>query len=95
MSTQGHPQQPILFDQHGVARFQQNAIVRWLLDESTFNLNDIAINDFTDEDRRQFAQLIGYSVSSYQDLDYGAEDPNCSTFSEQIQSLKIPARKVK
>jgi hypothetical protein len=55
---------------NGVKRFKSNAIVRWLLDDGPFDLNRIAVRGFDVEDQRQFAQLIGYSVSGYQDLSY-------------------------
>lgn len=58
-----HPMQTIALDSHGTPRFEKNAIVNWLLDEGPFTLNDIALGRFSDKDRRQFAQLIGYSVS--------------------------------
>ncbi len=73
-----HPMQPVVFDKEGVARFKVNAIVRAMLDFNTMkgwmDLNAIAILPFTDEDRVQFAQLIGYSVSGAGDLDYFPED---------------------
>lgn len=62
-----HPRQPEVMV-NGVLRFKQNAIVRFLLDEGPFDLNRIALMDFSADDRRQFAQLIGYSVSGYYDL---------------------------
>lgn len=67
------PMQPIVWDGKGVIRFQGNAIVRALLDFATskgMSLNEIAAMDFRREDREQFAQLIGYSVSGYGDLGY-------------------------
>ncbi len=33
-------------------------------------MNDLAVKDFSDEDRCQFAQLIGYSISGYEELSY-------------------------
>jgi hypothetical protein len=68
-----HPIQPIEPDKIGVLRFKQNKIVRHLLDtHPNCNLNTIASMgpDFDDEDRRQLAQLIGYSVSGYGTLSY-------------------------
>lgn len=60
--------QPIITDAYGVKRFRANAIVRYLLDAGPFNLNDLGLMPFADEDRQQFAQLIGYSISGYGDL---------------------------
>ena len=71
MSTKKpNPIQPVEDDGKGVLRFKGNAIVRWLLDNGPFTLNDIAAKEFSREDREQFAQLIGYSLSGAQDLSY-------------------------
>lgn len=70
MREKPHPIQPLVVDKHGVVRFKQNAIVRWLLDEGPFDLNQIALKDFSQEDQEQLAQLIGYSHSGAFDLDY-------------------------
>ena len=53
-----------------VIRFRENAIVLMLLDEGPFDMNQIARRNFSQEDREQFAQLIGYSVSSAGSLSY-------------------------
>lgn len=63
-----HPIQPLRLDDHGVLRFKQNAIVRYLLDCGTTDLNKIACIPFSREDRVQFAQLIGYSLSGFSEL---------------------------
>jgi len=64
-----HPIQPVL-SVNNVLRFKENAIVSYLLDNGGITLNDIAFLDFSDEDREQFAQLIGYSLSGFGDLYY-------------------------
>ena len=64
------PIQPIVIDQHGVRRFRTNEIVRFLLDAGRYDLNLLALMPFSRADREQFAQLIGYSVSGFGDLDY-------------------------
>ncbi len=64
------PQQPTIIDEQGVHRFQSNAIVRFLLNSGPFDLNQLALMSFTDEDRCQLSQLTGYSVSGYQELSY-------------------------
>ena len=51
-----------------------NAIARYLLDHGGIDLNRLALLDFTDDDRMQFAQLIGYSVSGYSELDYASDE---------------------
>ncbi len=64
------PMQP-LCRRGGVIRFKENAIVRYLLGTAHaagVDFNTIALLGFSDEDRQQFAQLIGYSVSGYGDL---------------------------
>lgn len=70
MTTPAHPQQPIVTDDSGTARFKENAIVRFLLDDGPNDMNRLARMPFSAEDRRQFAQLIGYSVSGYEELSY-------------------------
>jgi hypothetical protein len=67
-----HPMQKIVFE-GGVARFQRNKIVEFLLDSGPFDMNGIARLEFDREDRAQFAQLIGYSVSGYGDLSYAID----------------------
>ena len=71
------PMQEIRWDGKGVIRFRENAIVRALLDFATnrpepdrMSLNEIARTSFSREDREQFAQLIGYSVSGFGELSY-------------------------
>lgn len=65
-----HPIQPLYLDDRGTVRFKQNNIVRYLLDHGGFDLNKLAMMDFSQEDREQFAQLIGYSHSGYGGLGY-------------------------
>jgi hypothetical protein len=66
--------QPLVLDDQGVIRFKQNKIVRALLDTGKLNMNDLAVLDFPLEDRIQFVQLIGYSVSGAGELTYMPED---------------------
>lgn len=67
-----HPMQPIVRDRGKVLRFKKNAIVRFLLDSGPHDLNSLAKLPFTSEDREQFAQLLGYSVSGFGDLEYAS-----------------------
>lgn len=69
-----HPMQPVILDEYGVVRFKKNHIVRALLDTGKLNMNDLAVMNFPEEDRVQFAQLIGYSVSGAGDLSYMPDD---------------------
>ena len=65
-----HPIQSIELDKNGDARFKENKIVRYLLDNGRIDLNKLACIDFSQEDREQFAQLIGYSLFRYGELSY-------------------------
>jgi len=64
-----NPIQPLAKDAKGVLRFKANAIVQHLLDtHPACDMNKLACMDFTDDDRQQFAQLIGYSLDGYGSL---------------------------
>lgn len=65
-----HPVQPLMRCKDGVVRFKANAIVQFLLDAGPFDMNKLALMPFSDEDREQFAQLIGYSLCGFEELDY-------------------------
>ncbi len=62
-----NPMQPFV-DRGNVIRFKQNAIVRHLLDNGGIDLNQIAMLPFSQDDRVQFAQLIGYSLCGFHEL---------------------------
>ena len=68
------PTQPILKDSNGHLRFVGNKIVAHLLQVSKSHdcgLHELScMNHFSIEDWRQFAQLIGYSLSGYSELGY-------------------------
>ena len=66
--------QPIIIDQQGIVRFKENKIVSYLLAQSDIDMNDLTRLEFIDEDREQFAQLIGYSVCGFFDLSYASEE---------------------
>lgn len=77
-----HADQPLYLDVEGRPRFRENAIVRYLLDLCTdkgvFDMNTLTAIQrglrtnpgFAPDDYEHFAQLIGYSVSGYSELDY-------------------------
>lgn len=65
-----NPVQPLEQDKNGRLRFKENAIVRYLLDNGGIDMNQLAMLDFSNDDRVQFAQLIGYSLGGYGDLSY-------------------------
>lgn len=69
-----HPVQPIQEDDTGTRRFKPNKIVRHLLETSALSLNTLSSMEFDDEDREQFAQLIGYSFSGFEELPYASRD---------------------
>jgi len=69
-----HPIQPLEKDEHGTVRFKSNAIVQHLLDAGHCDMNHLAVMSFSQEDREQFAQLIGYSLSGYSELSYVRDD---------------------
>ena len=66
-----HSIQPVRKDTDEVLRFEENPIVRYLLDAGPFDLNQLAITPgFDREDWEHFAQLIGYSLYGWFELDY-------------------------
>ena len=67
-----HPIQPLVIDEHGVLRFKENKIIRFLMEKSGFDLNKLAIEKFSVEDREQLAQLIGYSHGGFSELSYAS-----------------------
>ncbi len=69
MADAKHPVQPVV-DVNGVHRFKENKIVRALLNTGTLGMNELAVLEFSREDREQFAQLIGYSISGASELGY-------------------------
>jgi hypothetical protein len=68
------PLQPLYKDEKGFIRFKSNKIVRYLLDNGPYDLNYIAGVDFSNEDREQFAQLIGYSLFGFSELSYVSDE---------------------
>jgi hypothetical protein len=62
--------QPLVHDSQGVLRFKANAIVTFLLEAGPFDMNKLAVMKFSQEDREQFAQLIGYSLEGFGELSY-------------------------
>lgn len=83
-----HPMQPVVTDEHGVKRFKENKIVRYLLDAGGIGLNAIDLIPFNREEREHFAQLIGYSLAGFIKLDY-VSDEACDAAIEASESSKI------
>ncbi len=83
-----NPIQPLAPDAHGVVRFKANAIVRHLIDtHPTVDMNALARMSFTDDDRQQFAQLIGYSLSGYGSLSGYVSDEAYSAAAHMAEGL--------
>lgn len=78
-----NPIQPLVIEQC-VVRFKANEIVRLLLQSHpSTDMNRLATLEFSDDDRRQFAQLIGYSLSGYGDLPY-VDDLSYNTAAQML-----------
>lgn len=69
-----HPMQAIYIDENETPRFKENKIVKFLLDNGNFDMNKLAVMGFSDQDREQFAQLIGYSISGFGELPYASSE---------------------
>ena len=76
------PIQPIV-----EGRFIPNKIVERLLETSTLDMNSLAAEDFSSQDREQFAQLVGYSVHGFGTLSYVSNE----TYSAAIQKMESGA----
>ena len=70
MQEPKHPVQPLIKDEDGRLRFKVNKIVRFLKDQSKFDLNTLHDMPFSTEDWVQFNQLCGYSLDGWGDLSY-------------------------
>lgn len=69
-----HPMQPIITDKYGIKRFKKNEIVDYLVRHGNIDLNTIATDSFSKEDKEQLAQLIGYSVVVFSDLSFVSKE---------------------
>lgn len=110
MSELKHPMQPVYTDEHGVPRFKDNAIIRFIVDNAAecvhpgapridpdtgrpfhqgrLDLGKLAMMDFPQEDREQFAQLMGYSIGGYHELSY-VSDESAAAASKLADELGI------
>lgn len=73
------PMQPVYKDEHGVIRFRENKVVRYMLDQGNIDMNHLYRVFSMDweknrKDMEQFAQLIGYSINGYADLSYVSDE---------------------
>ncbi|MCF6205384.1 MAG: hypothetical protein L3J47_00625 [Sulfurovum sp.] len=79
MGSAKNPKQPIVTDSTGVRRYKENKIVMHLLDIGPFDMNGLALlPGISDDDRSQFAQLTGYSVSGHGGLSYTQDEDDWS-----------------
>ena len=83
-----NPIQPLAHDAKGVLRFKANTIVQHLLDtHPTCDMNTLARMEFSDDDRQQFAQLIGYSLSGYSELQSYVTDEAYATAAQMAHAV--------
>jgi len=81
------PIQPIVDN-----RFVENKIVSYLLDKGGIDMNKLAIMDFPNDDRSQFAQLIGYSVSGWSTLSYVSDEEYNTATTISYENAELEAR---
>jgi hypothetical protein len=84
--------QPVIIDKAGSPRFQDNAVVRKLLDEARergFGLNELFQFDFPQSDVDQFYQMIGYSVGGYCELEL-VSNRSCNAAIAKAKELGFP-----
>ena len=85
-----HPMQPFVVEGgDNTIRFKANAIVQHLLDNGGIDMNKLAMLEFSQDDRTQFAQLIGYSLRGFHELPYVSDtDALQATQNARIQFKK-------
>jgi hypothetical protein len=88
------PMQPVEFDDSGVLRFRGNKVVEYLFETRAINLNTIPTRALPAEDVEQFWQMLGYSLSGYQDLSFIREETKRSLDVIRDDMLGVPPRAV-
>lgn len=88
-----HPIQPLYLSRGNVIRFRENGIVRFLLDSGPFDMNKLALMKFSQADREQFAQLIGYSFGGFEELGY-VRDETLYRAQDAYEKHKVLVKKV-
>jgi len=73
MKPNKNPIQPLYKDENEHLRFKENVLVRYLLDFGGIDLNHLATIRCSREDQEQFAQLIGYSLDGFSELEYTSD----------------------
>lgn len=81
------PIQPIIKD-NGQLRFLENTIVRFLLDSSKNDLNTLRLMPFPEADWEQFMQLIGISISGFEELSF-VSDQTYDRVQNRIANRKL------
>ncbi len=72
-----NPMQPLYKDEDGVVRFKENKIVNFLYDWASnkgMGMNTLVMMEFSQDDREQFLQLIGYSLCGFSEIQYVRDD---------------------
>ncbi len=69
-----YPIQPLYEDDCGVFRFKENAIVKFLKETSSFDLDMLHKMPFSVEDWEQFMMLLGYSLTGFGELSFVREE---------------------
>lgn len=68
----GRKKYKTFLDEHGVQRFQQNSVLRFLVDEQIIDLTKLFVafveNQFSKKDYAEFMMMLGYSVSGFSTL---------------------------
>lgn len=83
-----HPIQKVVRDEKGTPRFRENGLVRYLLDCGPHDLNHLAkLPGIKRGDWVQLAQLIGYSVSGFDELSY-VTDGDYKRAGHELNKLK-------
>ena len=80
------PDQPMETDEECILRFMPNVLVRYLLYHGGIDMNHLATINATNDERAQFAQLIGYSVSGYSELSYVSDEAWARVSTESHES---------
>jgi hypothetical protein len=73
-----NPMQPVIRDEDGVPRFKENALVAYLFRHGPLKMSQIVDLPFSEDDFEQFLQLIGYTVSGYQDYNIREESKDAA-----------------
>lgn len=91
MTAPAHPIQPLVRDDLGDLRFKGNAIVQFLFEQGPFNMGDLIEMEFSQEDREQFAQLLGYSHRFTSELSYMRDEVLAAAMAEYEHPGQTPS----